>query len=97
MNRVDRSEAHELTLRSIPFARQLSLPIQYKDTSVGVGFRIDFLVAEEVVIELKAVDQLLGIHEAQLLTYLKLASKRVGLLINFNTQHLRDGIKRRVL
>ena len=89
--------AHELALRGIPFARQLSLPVQYKDQSVDVGFRIDLLIADAVVVELKAVDHLLGIHEAQLLTYLKLTGKRVGLLINFNTHHLRDGIKRRVL
>lgn len=89
--------AYELTLRGIPFARQLSLPLRYKDQNIDVGFRIDLLVADTVIVELKAVDRLLAIHEAQLLTYLKLTEKRVGLLINFNTQHLRNGIKRRVL
>ncbi len=89
--------AHELTCRGIPFQRQVKLPIRYKEQPVDAGYRIDLLIEELVVVELKAIDKLLPIHEAQLLTYLKLSQMRVGLLLNFNVLHLRDGIKRRVL
>ena len=89
--------AHELTCRGIPFQRQVELPIRYKEQQVDAGYRIDLLIEELVVVELKAIDRLLPIHEAQLLTYLKLSQMRVGLLLNFNVLHLRDGINRRVL
>ena len=89
--------AHELGLREVPFQRQLDLPVQYKQTRVDCGFRIDLLVADEVVVELKAVERVLPIHMAQLMTYLKLSQKRVGLLINFNVESLRDGITRRII
>ena len=89
--------AHELTTRGIAFRRQLELPIRFKDEQIEAGYRLDLLVEDTVIIELKAVDKLLPIHEAQLLTYLRLSGKRVGLLLNFNAIHLRDGIKRRVL
>lgn len=87
----------ELEIQEIPFQRQLSLPVRYKDLVLDIGYRIDLLVDERVVVELKAVEHIDNVHEAQLLTYLRMAGKRVGLLINFNSPHLRDGIVRRVL
>lgn len=87
---------HQFVLSSIPFARQVDLPVVFKGHRVDVGFRIDILVRDSVVLELKAVETLLPLHEAQLLTYLKLADKRVGLLINFNVGLLTSGIKRMV-
>lgn len=89
--------AIELGLRSISFSRQIELPIQYKGSAVPGAYRVDFLVEDSVVLELKAVEKLAPIHEAQLLTYLRLMGKRTGLLINFNAPYLRDGIMRRVL
>ncbi|MEX2218153.1 MAG: GxxExxY protein [Phycisphaerales bacterium] len=89
--------AHELTNRGIAFERQVVLPLVYKGQRVDCGYRLDFLVQDEVVIETKACDQLAPIHEAQLLTYLRLSRKRVGLLINFNERVLKSGIRRRVL
>ena len=85
---------HELTLRSIPFERQVSLPIEYKGVKLDCGYRLDLLVAKVVVVELKAVERIEAIHEAQLLTYLKLGGWTVGLLINFNVPILKNGIKR---
>jgi GxxExxY protein len=87
----------ELSLRKIPFERQRALPLQYKGMSLDCGYRVDLLVADKVVVEIKAVEALLPIHEAQLLTYLKLGGWQVGLLINFNVPVLKDGIRRRVL
>ena len=87
----------ELCLRKIPFERQRALPLHYKGMSLDCGYRVDLLVADKVVVEIKAVDALLPIHEAQLLTYLKLGGWQVGLLINFNVPVLKDGIRRRVL
>ena len=86
----------ELHLRHIPFERQVELPLVYKNVALDCGYRIDILVAERVVIELKAVDTLTPLHEAQLLTYLKLGGWQVGLLINFNVPILRDGVRRLV-
>lgn len=88
---------HELTLRSIAFQQQVPLPVVYKGTQLDCGYRIDLVVANSVILELKAVEQLLPIHEAQLLTYLRLSGKRIGLLINFNVPVLKNGIVRRVL
>jgi GxxExxY protein len=88
---------HELHLRGIGFGRQLDLPVSYKGLQLDCGYRLDLLVENTVVVELKSVEQLLPIHEAQLLTYLRLAHKPVGLLINFNVPLLKDGIRRRVL
>lgn len=88
---------HELTLRDIPIRRQLDQPLTYKEIRLDCGYRIDLQIWDEVVVELKAVEKLLPIHEAQMLTYLKLSGKRVGLLINFNVPVLKDGIVRRVL
>lgn len=87
----------ELTLRQMPFKRQYPLPIQYKGLSLNCGYRIDLLVADTVVVELKAAEKVLPVHEAQLLTYLKLGGSKVGLIINFNVPTLKQGIRRRVL
>ena len=87
----------ELSLRGVPFERQRPLPVEFKGVQLDCGYRLDLLVADAVVVELKAVETLLPIHEAQLLTYLKLGGWNVGLLINFNVPLLKQGIKRRVL
>ena len=84
----------ELESRSITVKRQLEVPIEYKGNLLDAGYRIDLLVNDIVIVELKSCDQLLPIHEAQLLTYLRLSNKEVGLLINFNVPVLKDGIKR---
>ena len=86
----------ELHRRNIQVAGQVALPVVYEDVRIDAGYRIDLLVQDTVIVELKAVAQLLPIHHAQLLSYLKLSGKRVGLLINFNVVHLKDGIKRMV-
>lgn len=85
---------HELMSRDLYVQNQLTLPVKYKDTSIDAGYRIDLLVEKTVIIELKATEKLLPIHEAQLLTYLKLSNKKIGLLINFNELRLKHGIKR---
>ncbi len=86
----------ELDLKGINYKKQLSLPVNYKGFQLDADFRIDILVEKEIIVELKAVDVLLPVHEAQLLTYLKLANKRIGLLINFNVPKLVDGFKRMI-
>ncbi|MBI1809271.1 MAG: GxxExxY protein [Gemmatimonadetes bacterium] len=86
--------AHELSSRDISVAAQVPLPLTYKGARVDVGYRLDLLVEEAVVVELKATSKLLPIHEAQLLSYLRLSGHRVGLLINFHEVHLKHGIKR---
>ena len=87
----------ELELRGLHFRRQIDLPVLYKGLSLQCGYRVDLLVNEEVVVELKAVEALLPVHSAQLLTYMKLLSKPVGLLLNFNVPMLRNGIVRKIL
>jgi GxxExxY protein len=87
----------ELQLRSTPFRSQVSVPVLYEGIKLETGFRVDLLVGERVVVELKAVEALLPVHRYQLLTYLKLMDLRLGLLINFNVPHIRDGIKRVIL
>jgi GxxExxY protein len=87
----------ELRMRNIPFRSQIELPVVYKGRETGGKYRIDLIVADEVVVELKSVERFLSVHEAQLLSYLKLTGKRVGLLINFNVSVLHRGIVRRVL
>ncbi len=89
--------AHEFALRGLAFERQVSLPISYKGKVIDAEYRLDFFVLGLVVVELKAVEALLPIHEAQVLTYLKLSHRKLGILINFNTFRLRDGVKRIVL
>jgi GxxExxY protein len=88
---------HELHLRGLSFRCQVDLPLSYKGIKLDCGYRIDLIVEDEIVVELKAVEKILPIHEAQLLTYMKLAAKPVGLLINFNVPLLTQGIVRRVL
>ena len=88
---------HELNLRWISFRRQLDLPVTYKGVRLDCGYRIDLLVSDEVVVEVKSVESLLPVHEAQLLTYLRLMNENVGLLINFNAPVLARGILRRVI
>ena len=87
---------HELHGRGLTVRCEVPLPVIYKEVKLDAGCRLDMLVNETVIVELKAVESLAPIHQAQLLTYLKLSGKRIGLLINFNTVHLRDGIKRMV-
>ena len=86
----------ELLLRGIPFHRQISLPVTYKGKKLDAGYRIDVLVNNEVVVELKAIDAILPIHEAQTLTYMRLGNWHVGLILNFNVTILKKGIKRLV-
>jgi GxxExxY protein len=88
---------HELHLRGMPFRCQVDLPVSYKSLNLDCGYKIDLVVDEEVIVELKAIERILPVHEAQLLTYLKLSGKKVGLLINFNSSLLTQGIIRRVL
>jgi GxxExxY protein len=88
---------HELKLRGLAFQRQVQLPVRYKEVLLDCGYRLDLVVAEALVIEIKSVERLEAIHEAQLLTYLRLSDLRVGLLINFNVSLLKQGIVRRVL
>ncbi len=87
----------ELRLRKLFVERQVQVPVIYKSEQLDADFRIDLLVEKEVIIELKAVEIILAVHEAQLLTYMKLADKRLGLLINFNVPRLIDGFRRKVL
>ena len=86
----------ELEKQELVVESEVVLPVVYDDETIDVGSRMDLLVENRVVVELKAVDKVLPIHEAQLITYLKLSGKKVGLLINFNVLHLRDGITRRI-
>ena len=88
---------HELGLKQIPYERQKSLPVIYKGLSLECGYRIDILVDEKVVLEIKSVEGLLPIHEAQMLTYMRLGGWKAGLLINFNVPLLKQGIRRLVL
>jgi len=87
----------ELRNRNLFVQRQLELPVHYKNEILDADFRIDLLVNQEIIIELKAVEELAPVHDAQLLTYMKLAEKRLGFLINFNVPKLVDGFRRKVL
>jgi GxxExxY protein len=87
----------ELMLRGIPFERARPLPLEYKGIRLECGYRVDLLVASSVVVEIKSIEAIAPIHEAQLLTYLRLGGWQVGLLINFNVVVLKNGICRRVL
>ena len=86
--------AHELTLRQIPPVRQKVMPVTYKGVLIDAGYRIDILAEDRVVVELKAVEKLIPIHSAQLMTYLRLGKYPLGLLMNFNVLKLIDGIER---
>ena len=88
--------AHELEKQGLTVKKQVALPIVYDDLRVDNAFRIDLLVDEKVVVELKAIDNLLPVHTAQLLSYLKLGKYKLGYLLNFNVVHMKDGIKRMV-
>jgi GxxExxY protein len=87
----------ELSALGIPFEAQIPLPIQYKNVRLECGYRIDICVKNTVVVELKSVDEISDLHRAQLLTYLKLSGKKIGLILNFNVPVLKDGIVRMVL
>ena len=90
----ERALIQELRLKGIPVQSQLEVQVNYKGINVGEGLRLDLLVNDELIVELKSVEELKPIHHKQLLTYLKLTDKRVGLLINFNTDDLMNGVKR---
>lgn len=85
---------HELRKLDIQVKGEVVLPVVYDDVKIDLGYRLDLLVENQVIVEIKAVVKTLPIHEAQLITYLKLSKKKIGLLINFNVLHLRDGIQR---
>jgi len=89
--------AHELTLRGVSYQRQVRVPVFYKGCALDSAYQMDLLVEDRIIVELKCVETLLPVHEAQLLTYLRLTGKRIGLLLNFKVRILRDGIVRRVL
>ena len=88
---------HELELRKLNFRQQVDIPITYKGIKLDCGYRIDLIVGDKVIVELKSVQEILPVHEAQLLTYLHLTGLRIGLLINFNVAALKHGLRRRVL
>ena len=85
---------HELTLKGLSFVRQISLPVSYKELKLDCGYRLDIVVENQLVLELKSVETLLPVHEAQLLTYLKLSGISTGLLMNFNVPVLKSGLRR---
>lgn len=85
---------YELTKRGLTVRSQVPMPVRYDDIVLDIGYRLDILVENEVVLELKAIEKFLPIHNAQLLSYLRLGNYRLGFLLNFNTVHMRDGIKR---
>lgn len=89
--------ARELSLRGVRFRTQVELPVEYKGVRLEVGYRMDFVVEERLLLELKAVERLLPIHDAQVLTYLRLSGLKTGLLLNFAGKILKDGIRRIVL
>jgi GxxExxY protein len=87
----------ELALRRIPFERQVPIPVEYKGVKLDCGYRADIVVAGTILLEIKAIDSLLSIHDAQLLTYLRLGGWQIGLIIKFNVELLKHGLRRRVL
>ena len=86
--------AYELTKRGLDVRKQVVMPVRYEDATLDMGYRLDLLVGNKVVVEVKAVEKVLALHRAQLLSYLKLGRFKLGLLLNFNTVHLREGISR---
>lgn len=89
--------AHELRRRGVPLETQVKLPITYEGLTIDAGLRLDMIVARNVIVEVKAVEKMVPVFDAQLLTYLKLTKLRLGILVNFNVPLIRDGIKRIVL
>lgn len=89
--------AYELRLQGFRVETQVPLPVVYKEVALECGYKMDVVVNDRVLLELKAVDAIIPVHEAQLLTYLKLSKLRIGLILNFHCSVLRDGIRRRVL
>lgn len=87
---------HELKKRGLEIAQQVMVPLMYDDEKIDCGYRLDLLVENSVIVELKAVERILPIHHVQLLSYLRLAGKEIGLLINFHSLHLKDGIVRKI-
>jgi GxxExxY protein len=87
----------ELSIRAIAFERQVPIPVEYKGVKLDCGYRADIVVDRKILVEIKAIDSLLPIHDAQLLSYLKIGSWKIGLLINFNVELLKQGLRRRVL
>ena len=86
--------AHELKMVALKFERQKPVPLRYKTVSLECGYRVDFLIEDQLVVEIKSVDVLIPIFDAQILTYMRLADKPLGLLMNFNAQTLKDGLRR---
>jgi GxxExxY protein len=93
-NVYEKCLCRELELRGVQYESQKDLPVEYKGIELDCGYRMDIVVADEIIVELKACDSLLPVHEAQLLTYLKLTKLKLGLLINFNVPLLKNGVKR---
>ncbi len=93
----ERYLCHELGRAPHPYRRQVELPLAYDDVLLDCGYRADIIVNDEVLLELKSVERILPLHEAQLLTYLRLSACRIGLLLNFNTVSLKDAIRRCIL
>src|SRR6185437_16406623 len=96
-NAYEHCLCHEFDRNGLAYERQVGLPLAYDGLMLDCGYRADIIVSRDVVLELKSVDRILPLHEAQLLTYLRLSQCHVGLLLNFNTLSLKDGIRRRVL
>jgi GxxExxY protein len=92
----ERCLCHEFNRNEVPYTRQVALPLEYDGVRLECGYRADLIVRDEVILEIKSVEHILPLHEAQLLTYLRLSHCKVGLLLNFNIVSLKDGIRRRV-
>ncbi|RJP72787.1 MAG: GxxExxY protein [Candidatus Abyssobacteria bacterium SURF_17] len=86
--------ARELSLRNLRFETEKSIPVNYKGINLECGYRLDFMVEDKLIVELKAIEKMLPIYDAQMLTYLKLTGRKLGLIMNFNVPLLREGIKR---
>ena len=89
--------AKELEIKGVPYRREYALPVEYKGMRIDCGYRVDLMIGDELIVELKAAEATKKIHEAQLLTYMRIAGIRHGLLINFNLQRLKDGLKSFIL
>ena len=89
--------AYELSKNNIEFVSEHQIPVTYKEVNIDCGFRADLIVADSIILELKAADRILPIHEAQLMTYLKITGIKLGLIINFNVKLLKHGIKRIIM